>query len=214
MEGAKVIIYIFVSVWLHVNKSSWVFKGAGEVSQDLVCDHHHHGTAKRVHSLLMGSPQEGELTTVPAGGSSKQLWVERVNERRGKKYCKIKREKQVLAMSPERGKEINNNCKIVHMSKWKSAISEIYLSKMSNQVSCRYQSIWYYLKNDLILYKYILYAASQRQFVITSHISYRTQWPCVLWQKWYWPFLRNANFSPMLKINDGKYFEYSASYSI
>lgn len=61
MEGAKVIIYIFVSVWLHVNKSSWVFKGAGEVNQDLVCDHHHHGTAKKSAQLINGIPTGGRI---------------------------------------------------------------------------------------------------------------------------------------------------------
>jgi len=37
-----------------------------------VCDHHLHGTAKRAHSLLKGSPHEGEAITEPAGGSSEQ----------------------------------------------------------------------------------------------------------------------------------------------
>lgn len=50
----------------------------GEASQDLVCDHHRHGTARGAHGLLRGSPREGKSITEPAGVSSKQ----RENERR------------------------------------------------------------------------------------------------------------------------------------
>lgn len=53
-----------------------------EASQDPVCDHHRHGTAKRAHSLLRGSPREGQSITEPAGVSSKQLGAQRVNKSR------------------------------------------------------------------------------------------------------------------------------------
>lgn len=55
----------------------------GEASQDPVCDHHRHGTARGAHGLLRGSPQEGESISEPAGVSSKQLDAGRENERGG-----------------------------------------------------------------------------------------------------------------------------------
>ncbi len=54
---------------------------AGEASQDLVCDHHRHGTARGAHGLLRGSPQEGKSIIEPAGVSSKQIEAKREKER-------------------------------------------------------------------------------------------------------------------------------------
>lgn len=64
--------------WVH--RSVGALEG-GDASQDPVCDHPPHGTARRAHSLLRGSPQESKSITESAGVCSKQLEVERVNER-------------------------------------------------------------------------------------------------------------------------------------
>lgn len=63
-----------------VHRSGGSLKG-GDASQDPVCDHHRHGTARGAHALLRGSPQEGESISAPAGVSSKQLEAEAENER-------------------------------------------------------------------------------------------------------------------------------------
>lgn len=66
---------------LCVHRSGGALKG-GEASQDPVCDHRRHGTARGAHGLLRGSPREGESITEPAGVSSKQLGAERKGEGR------------------------------------------------------------------------------------------------------------------------------------
>lgn len=87
-----------------VYTSGGTLKG-GEASQDLVCDHHRHGTARRAHGLLRESPQEGESITEPVGVSSKHLSAERANER-GRLTRKLKdihREEETETVITERG---------------------------------------------------------------------------------------------------------------
>ena len=80
LERVFVFVCLCVCVCLCVHTSGGTLKG-GEASQDLVCDHHRHGTVRRAHGLLRESPQEGESITEPVGVSSKQLSAERANER-------------------------------------------------------------------------------------------------------------------------------------